>query len=120
MLEAIGFIQNIGVGHIEARNLALAASLKQALQEIPGVKILSPLDRSNSSGLVSFSIDGVEPGDAASNLWQEHRIVARSVGYPPCLRVSLHFFNTEEEVDLAVDAVRGLSKSSGSRGVQTT
>ena len=120
MLEAIGFIQEIGLGDIEGRNLGLAAFMKQALQEIPGVKILSPLDGSNSSGLVSFSIDGVDSGDVASNLWQEHRIVARSVSYPPCARVSLHFFNTEEEADLVVDAVRGLSKRSSSRGVQTT
>ena len=109
MLECMTFIEAIGVGEIERRNLDLAAYLGRALQEVPGVSVLSPTERSSSSGLVSFSIDGVDPKRAATNLWEEHHIVARSVGYPPCLRASLHFFNTEEEVDTLVGAVRTLA-----------
>ncbi len=108
MLEAMRFIQDIGVEEIERRNLDLATSMKHALQEIPGVTVLSPLDRRSSSGLVSFVVAGVDPTLAASQLWERHRIVARSVTYPPCLRVSLHFFNTEEEVGSVVEAVREL------------
>ena len=108
MLEAMRFIQDIGVEEIERRNLDLATSMKHALQEIPGVTVLSPLDRRSSSGLVSFAVAGVDPTLAASQLWERHRIVARSVTYPPCLRVSLHFFNTEEEVGSVVEAVREL------------
>ena len=109
MLEAINFIQRIGVKEIERRNLDLAASLKRTLQEIPGVKVLSPLDEASSSGLVSFSINGVDPKLAVARLWDQHRIVARSVSYPPCMRVSLHFFNTDEELDQVVAAVRSLA-----------
>ena len=109
MLESIRFIQEIGVAEIEGRNLDLATSLKQALREIPGVKVLSPRDRQTSSGLVSFSIDGMDPQVVAASLWDRHRIVARSVAYPPGIRVSLHFFNTEEEVSKVVEAVQGLA-----------
>jgi len=108
MLEATRFIQEIGVEEIEGRNLDLAASLKYALQEIPGIKVLSPLERRSSCGLVSFAIDGVDPRAAVSHLWDRARIVCRSVGYPSGIRVSLHFFNTEEEVNRVVEAVRGL------------
>ena len=108
MLEAIRFIQKIGVGEIEQRNLDLAASMKQALQETPGIQVLSPLERQSSSGLVSFNIDGVDPKEAVPNLWDQHQIVARPVSFPPCIRVSLHFFNTEEEVSRVVEAAQRL------------
>jgi selenocysteine lyase/cysteine desulfurase len=42
-------------------------------------------------------------------MWERHRIVARSVSYPDCMRVSLHFFNTEDEVARVVEAVSNLS-----------
>ena len=108
MLEAIRFIERVGIWEIELRNLDLAASVKGALQEVPGVKVISPLDGRSSSGLVSFTMDGVDPVRAVSYLWERHRIVARSVSFPPSLRVSLHFFNTEEEVVEVVEAVREL------------
>ena len=108
MLEAVRFIQSVGVGEIEGRNLELAAYAKQALGEVPGVTVLSPLDRESSTGLVSFTIDGVDPKEAVARLWERHRIVARWVGFPPGIRIALHFFNTEEEVDRVVEAVQGL------------
>ena len=108
MLEAVRFIQDIGVEEIESRNLDLAAYAKQALQEIPGVTVLSPLDRRSSTGLVSFAIDGVDTKEAVTRLWEQHRIVARWVSFPPGIRIALHFFNTEEEVNKVVEAVQGL------------
>ncbi len=109
MLEAIRFIQDIGVEEIESRNLHLATYAKQALQEIPGVTVLSPLDRRSSTGLVSFAIDGVDTKEAVARLWEQHRIVARWVGFPPGIRIALHFFNTEEEVNKVVEAVQELA-----------
>jgi selenocysteine lyase/cysteine desulfurase len=109
MLEAIRFIQDIGVEEIESRNLHLATYAKQALQEIPGVTVLSPLDRRSSTGLVSFTIDGVDTKEAVARLWEQHRIVARWVGFPPGIRIALHFFNTEEEVNKVVEAVQELA-----------
>ena len=109
MLEAIRFIQDIGVEEIESRNLHLATYAKQALQEIPGVTVLSPLDRRSSTGLVSFAIDGVDTKEAVARLWEQHNIVARWVGFPPGIRIALHFFNTEEEVNKVVEAVQELT-----------
>ena len=108
MLEAIKLIESIGVADIEQRNLDLATALKSALGETPGVTVVTPMDRSGSSGLVSFAIDGVDPKEAVARMWERHKIVCRAVSYPPSIRVSLHFFNTEEEVGKVVAAVREL------------
>ena len=109
MLEAIRFVQGAGVKEIEERDLDLAFRLKQSLGETPGVKVLSPMERGGSSGLVSFAVDGIEPADAVTRLWEQHQIVARQVGFPSGIRVALHFFNTEEEVEQVVKAVRRMA-----------
>ena len=109
MLEAIKFVQEVGVDQIEARDLDLADACKSALQEVPGVTVQSPMAREDSSGLVTFSIDGLEPPEAVSRLWERHQIVCRQVAVPSCIRLSLHFFNTEEEVNQIVDAVAHLT-----------
>jgi cysteine desulfurase/selenocysteine lyase len=107
-LEATKFIEEIGMANIESRNLDLADSAKVKLSEIPGVTVTSPSDRSDSSGLVSFAVAGQEPISVVERLWQNHRLVVRQVGYPAGTRASIHFFNTEEEIDLLVGGVREL------------
>jgi selenocysteine lyase/cysteine desulfurase len=109
-LEATKFVEEVGIKNIEARNLDLADSAKAKLAEIPGVTVNSPLKRADSSGLVSFAIAGQEPIPIVEQLWENHRLVVRQVGNPAGVRASLHFFNTEAEVDLLVDGVRELAK----------
>ncbi len=109
-LEATKFVEEVGISNIEARNLDLADSAKAKLAEIPGVTLNSPLERGDSSGLVSFAIAGKEPIPIVEQLWENHRLVVRQVGHPAGVRASLHFFNTEAEIDLLVDGVRELAK----------
>ena len=104
-LEAIRFVERVGMEDIESRNLELAASLRGRLANLPGVEVLSPMDGPGCSGLVSFAVDGVDPKEAATALWESERIVIRSVDYPPSLRASMDFFNTEEEVEKLGQAV---------------
>ena len=106
--EAVRFIESVGVPEIEARNLQLAARFKAQLAEISAVSILSPTDDAASCGLVSFAVAGQPADSVAARLWQERRIVVRQIHYPEAVRASLHFFNTEEEVDLLARAVAEL------------
>ncbi len=107
-VEAARFIQSIGVSEIEARNRQLAARLKARFGEMPHVQVNSPADEELSSGLVAFAVAGWEPPAVVEYLWEEHNIVVRQVPYPAAVRASLHFFNTEEEVDRLALAVSGL------------
>ena len=108
-LEAVSFIEEIGVREIEERNRQLAGRLKRQLANIPAVQVYSPMEPDLSAGLVSFALSGWEPTAVVERLWNDHRIVARQVEYPPAIRVSLHFFNTEDEVDQLAQAVKGLA-----------
>ena len=108
-LEATKFIEEAGIYNIETRNLDLAESAKAKLSEVAGVTVLSPSERRDSSGLVTFAVEGQTPISVVERLWEDHKIVVRQVGHPAGVRVSLHFFNTEEEVKLLVGGVRELA-----------
>ena len=109
-LEAVQFVEEVGVREIEERNRQLAARLKRQLSDLPAVQVYSPMEPELSSGLVSFALSGWEPPAAVERLWNDHRIVVRQVGYPPGIRASFHFFNTEDEVDQLAQAVKGLAQ----------
>jgi L-cysteine/cystine lyase len=104
-VEAAKFIESVGVAEIEARNVSLAARFKAQLAEISAVSVLSPMNDAQSAGLVSFAVAGQSADSVVARLWQTRRIVVRQVHYPESVRASLHFFNTEEEVDMLARAV---------------
>jgi L-cysteine/cystine lyase len=108
-LEAARFIESIGVENIEVRDLELAEGLKAKLRRLSGVTVLSPEDPGLSAGLVSFAVEGWEPRAVVEHLWSNHRIVVRQVQYPAAVRASLHFFNTEDEVEQLAEAVKALA-----------
>ena len=109
-VEAIRFNLEAGTSDIEKRVLALATMTKMELLKIPGVKVLSPLEGPGCTGLVSFKVDGITPDEIVEQLWQTNRIVARSVDYPACIRLSLCYFNTETEIHQVVAAITRLSR----------
>ena len=106
--EAIRFRESLGRTDAEERSLALASHAKAALAEISGVSITSPLEGPGCSGLVTFSVEGWEPRELVNALEAEHSVSIRAVSDPSCVRMSLAFFNTENEVDRVADAVRGM------------
>lgn len=108
-VAAAHFIEGVGMAEIEARNVSLAARFKAQLAEISAVNVLSPSGDAASAGLVSFAVAGHSADSVVARIWQDHRIVVRQVHYPESIRASLHFFNTEEEVDRLARAVAELA-----------
>jgi isopenicillin-N epimerase len=54
-----------------------------------------------------------EPNQLRRHLWEKHRIEAPVIERPEGLliRVSTHFYNTEEEIDRLVDALTEILKT---------
>jgi L-cysteine/cystine lyase len=83
-----------------------AEYLMDLLAEMPRVEILSP--RPAHSGLVTFRVRDVEPGDAVERLLGE-RLVLRYLPSPnPGVRASTHLFNSFEELEKLALAVSTL------------
>lgn len=83
---------------------------------IEGVKLYGPEDVKKAGGILAFSIEGVHPHDIAT-IFSEFGICIRAGHHcaKPLLkaldlqavsRISFHLYNSKEEIDLAVEAVR--------------
>lgn len=106
---AIGACRRIGPPEIEQRVLRLADLLLEALRDCKGVEVLTPPGKAQS-GLVSFRLPGRDAEEVVAHLLQKHRIVVRTVpAEPPGIRTSIHYLNTEEEVNQIGRAVSELA-----------
>lgn len=94
------------VGHqwMFERISTLNAYAYDALQTIPGVTMLTP--RPGASGLVSFLLEGHDVKEVVKQLREQHNIVIRDISSTKSLRVSTGFYNTEEDIDRLVQALR--------------
>jgi L-cysteine/cystine lyase len=108
---AIDFIEDIGLDAINERSLGLARYATERLRRIGGIKMISAPDVSEvCSGIVSFALSDVLPATLTAHLWESGRIVARTVPDAACTRFCFHAFNTEAEVDAAVEVIAEAAK----------
>jgi selenocysteine lyase/cysteine desulfurase len=106
--EAMRLLRSVGFDAIEARSSELASRMKGGLAEMSGCRLTGPSDDDVSSSLVAVALEGWEPAAIVEQLWERWRIGARAVNNPPAVRFSVAAFNTEEEVDTALEAVKTL------------
>jgi L-cysteine/cystine lyase len=94
------------VGHrwLFERIGSLSAYAYKALNEVPGLTILTP--RQGESGLVSFKLEGRDETEVVTYLRDKHNIYIRNIPSTKSLRISTGFYNTEEEIDKLVTALK--------------
>ena len=101
--EAMKMLLGVGLAKIEGRIMKLTGRLINALENA-GLKLQTPLEKDCRSGIVNFKFR--KPQTLVDKLDKRGIVVsARSNG----VRVSPHFYNTEEEVDRLMKAVRSVA-----------
>ena len=109
LAEAFRFHELLGRARIAVRIHELARQLKEGLATIRGVTIHTPLADELSAGIVCFEIAGVPPRRAVE-LLRARRIVATVTPYAnQYIRLAPGIFNTPDEVDAALAAVRAIA-----------
>ena len=100
---AIELLLEVGADVIEGRVLGLAARLADGLAAC-GCEIVEPWPRirAESAGIVSFRKPGTKPQAVLRDLTAAH-VIARI--HQDFVRLSPHFYNTEEEVDRVVEVL---------------
>ncbi len=117
LAAAVRYLGAIGLDAIHAHESALGARMGDALREIPGIRLLgdAPAPR---VGLWSFDVDGVHAHDAGQYLDSlgiavrvGHHCAAplhRRFGVTASVRASTALYNTDDDIERLIDAVRGI------------
>ncbi|WP_433244584.1 aminotransferase class V-fold PLP-dependent enzyme [Streptosporangium sp. CA-135522] len=119
---AARYARQVGIDAIARRSPVLAARLRDKLDAVPGVRTL---DRGPQLGaLVTFAIEGWQPQPFKAAM--DARKINSALSFREfaqfdfgdkdvdwCLRLSPHYYNTEEEVDLVASVVADLSRGGG-------
>ena len=80
---------------------------------IRGVELTGGRTEATRSGLFFFAIPGVDPAHLAAYLQGEGQIVCRSVRQVGSVRLSLHVYNTEAEIDRVAALVTSVVAAGG-------
>lgn len=108
--KAIDFQLAIGRDRIEKRGRELATHFKKKVKEIPGVQLYTSMDPRMSCSVSSISIGELKFSDVYRYLMEKYNIIARPVEEVNAVRVSTHFYNTKEEVDACLNAVKDIAE----------
>ncbi|HEX4069490.1 MAG TPA: SufS family cysteine desulfurase [Candidatus Babeliales bacterium] len=119
---AIDYLQeHINFDELIVYEAQLCARLIDGLAEIKGIKILGPIQELKEKGhMVSFLVENYHSHDVAAFLDKRGIFVraghhcaqpfAHKLGYDASVRVSFYFYNTFEEVDAIIAALKELVK----------
>ncbi len=111
MARSIGWLSMyVGLDFVHRRGMALAAGAAARLASIPGVTVLTPTHA--MATLVTFRIAGWPAGQALDELGSRVFAIARTIPSLDALRISVGFFNSEEELERLAEAVALLAAHS--------
>ncbi len=123
-LEAgVRWVMEQGVANIRAHEVALTRRLIDGLRAIPGVHVYGCGDATRQTATVSFNIADMPPSEVGLRLDEAYGVLCRvglhcapaahkTLGTFPdgTVRFGLGAFNTEKEVDRALEAVQSLAR----------
>jgi len=111
---AVDYLEEIGMDAIAAHGHELLAYATEAVREVPGIRIVGTARE--KAGILSFVLDGVHPHDIGTIL--DHEGIAIRAGHHCAMplmgrlglaataRASFGLYNTREEVDALVAAIK--------------
>jgi cysteine desulfurase/selenocysteine lyase len=117
--EALDYVNRVGLGPIARHEHELLAYATQCAADIPGMRIIGTAREKAS--ILSFVLEGIHPHDIGTFL--DHEGVAIRTGHhcampvmehfslPATARASFALYNTLEEVDALISAIRKVQKA---------
>jgi len=116
---AVDYLQEVGVEKVHAKELTLARRFYEGVKEIPGVTVYGDFTAPDRAAIVTLNIRDMDSALVSDRLAEDYGIATRSGGHcaprfhqalgtqeQGAVRFSFGWFNTEEEVDAAVAAIR--------------
>lgn len=114
--KAIDYLNEIGMDNVEKIEKELMSYALEEISKLDYVKIYGPKDIEKRGGVLSFEIKGVHPHDVAS-IFDTFGVCIRAgnhcaqplmryLGVNATSRASIYFYNTKEDIDRLVEAIK--------------
>ncbi len=112
---AVDYLNNLGMDNVRAHDLKLTKYALDAFKQLEELDVFGPKDANMRGGIVPFHHPDIHPHDLGTVL--DRRGIAirtghhctmpliRTLGVAATARASFYVYNTEDEVDLLVDAL---------------
>lgn len=120
---AMSYLEETGVDHIRAREQELMWRFYEGVKDIPEITIYGDFSTKERCAIVTLNIGDYDSSEVSDALLTEYSISTRPGGHcaplmhealgtveQGAVRFSFSHYNTEEEVDTAIEAVRELAK----------
>ncbi len=115
LAAAATYLDDLGMAAVAAHELDLTGYTLGRLAELPGVRVIGPLDTTDRGSAVSFAVDGLHPHDVGQfldDLGVAVRVghhcawpTCRRFGVPATTRISPYVYNDEADIDAAVAGI---------------
>lgn len=120
---SVSWLLKQGVEQIHEKDLALSRRFLKGIAEIPDITIYGDMDSQMRTAIVSLNLGDVDSAEMSDWLWEDYGIAVRAGAHcaplmhkalgteqQGAVRFSFSCFNTEEEVDAAIQALKELQE----------
>jgi len=119
---AVRYLQETGVSAIRAKEQELMWMFYTQVREIPGIRVYGDFSSRNRCAIVSLNIWDYDSGEVSDALFEQYGIATRPGAHcaplmhkalgtveQGAVRFSFSHYNTKEEIEIAVSALRELA-----------
>ena len=124
LFSSLDFILDTGVETIHKKEMKLAKRFFDGIKDLPEVTVYGDWQNSERTAIVSVNLGTEESGQVSDWLWEDYGIAVRAGAHcaplmhkalgtekQGAVRFSFSYFNTEEEVDTAIQALKEILES---------
>lgn len=120
---ALSYLERVGIDAIRHREQELMRRFYEGVKDIPGITVYGDFEDFNRCAIVTINLGDYDSGEVSDALLMDYGISTRPGGHcaplmhealdtvdQGAVRFSFSHYNTDEEVDTAIRAVRELSE----------
>ncbi len=119
---ALEFLKETGVENIHKKEISLARQFYEGVKAVPGITLYGDFSNWNRTAIVTLNLEGYDSGELSDALSEDYGIATRPGAHcaprmhqalgtteTGAVRFSFSWFNTPEEVETAIRAIRELA-----------
>jgi cysteine desulfurase/selenocysteine lyase len=125
LARAVDYLDDLGMDAVHAHETELTAYALNALEQLPGVRVVGPANNVDRGSAISITVEGIHPHDVGQILDSEGVAVrvghhcawptCRRFGVPSTTRISTYIYNGASDIDVAIEAIESAQRYFGTR-----